>query len=241
VEVSKAARLHQWRKKAVRIASIRVTLSLRGEFNMSLSRRNVVSGGSMLALVTLSGCGADTLASLTGSTTAQSPLKVAASRALATLSGTGGFAATKVASVSLPVQLAGQSGGSLTSAMLADSAYRARVVAVVNTIAEAAVPAARAIIEGGITSAENAPGSSPHPATDALERATSAGSYPLVVAAIESRLAGPEGLVIDEVLGNVVGIDRTGFVADMARRAVVGIFAAIGVEEATILGRELPA
>jgi hypothetical protein len=208
---------------------------------MSLSRRNVVSGGSMLALVSLSGCGADTLASLTGSATTQSPLKVAAARALAALGNAGGFAANKAATIGLPVQLAGQSGGSLTSAMLADAGYRARVIATVNAVAEAAVPAARATIEGGIASTEKADGASPHPATDALEKATSAAAYPLVVAALEARLAGPEGLVVDDALGNVVGIDRTRFVADIAQRTVAAIFAAIGVEEAMITGRELPA
>lgn len=208
---------------------------------MALSRRNVVTGGSMLALVSLSGCGAESLASLTGSTTSQSPLKAATARTLTSLGTAGGFAATKAASVTLPAAMAGQEGGSIFSTSLIDTAYRAKLTGVANALAEAVVPVAKPVVEGGIASAETAKGPGPHPAADALEKATSALIYPLATAAIEARLTGSEAMLVEEALGQVTGIDRAGFVADIARRAIAGMFAAIGVEEATILGNELPA
>ncbi len=195
----------------------------------------------MLALVTLSGCGAETLTYMTDSATSQSPLKVATARALTTLGSTGGFTTSKAATVSLPVALAGQASGSIFGSSIADTAYRAKLAAAANTLAEAAVPAAKALIESGVSGAEAVKGTSPHPATDALEKTTSALVYPLVTAAIEARLTGAEGALVAEALGQVIGIDRAGFIADVAQRTVAGIFAAIGVEEASILGNEMPA
>jgi hypothetical protein len=209
---------------------------------MNLSRRNVVSGASMAALVTLSGCGGDTLASLTGSsTTAQAPLKIAAGRALTALGSAGGFAGSAAAKISLPVQLAGQSGGSIFGASLTESTYRAKLVATVNAVAEAAIPAAKALIENGAATYAAASGPGPYPGTDALQRAIGASLLAPVSAAIEARLNGPDGVVVDEALAQVIGIDKAGFTADVAQRAIAGIFAAIGVEEAGILGNELPA
>jgi hypothetical protein len=204
-----------------------------------LSRRRLIAAGLALPLAGLAGC-VTRFGDVPGLEDAvRRLLTLSSQRAFARLAVENGFFADELARVDLPSQLGGSAFTRAFAVLLGSAQVQDRLLRLVN---EAAVEGARAaapvvyeatrgmsiadavaIVRGGPTSA-----------TDYLQRELGEGLFNAMYRPVGGFLRMADEGLVTRALRIATGIDFPGLQADVTRKAALGLYRAIGREEAAI-------
>jgi hypothetical protein len=204
-----------------------------------LSRRSLVAAALVLPLLGLGGC-ATRLGDAPGLDEAvRRLLTLSAQRAFARLLAREGFFADDLARVTLPSQLGGSAFTRALAVLLGSSYAQDRLLRIVNDAAsdgarDAAPLVYRAIGNVRIVDARTVLSGSPTAATELLARELGEGLFDALYPGVGRVLRVADNGLVARALLIVTGIDFPGLQADVTRKAALGVYRAIGREEAAI-------
>lgn len=203
------------------------------------ARRALITGLLSLPLLALPGC-ATRLGDLPGlERSVRRLLTLASQRAFARLAQREGFFADDVARVNLPSQLGGSAFTRALAVLLGTRLVQDRLLRVVN---EAAAEGARlaaplvydSIRDMSITDALAILRGGPTAATEHLQRNLGDRIFETMFPPIGEALRVADNGLVQRALRIATGIDFAGLQADVTRKAALGLYRAIGREEAAI-------
>ena len=203
------------------------------------TRRRLLAGALALPLLALAGC-ATRLGDIPGLDEAiRRLLTLSSQRAFARLATREGFFADEVARVNLPTQLGGTAFTRSLAVLLGTRMVQDRLLRVVNeAAAQGAALAAPAVYESirGMSIADAAAilRGGPTAATDYLQRDMGDRIFEIMFPAIGEAMQVADDALVQRALRIATGIDFRGLQADVTRKAAMGIYRAIGREEAAI-------
>ena len=204
-----------------------------------LTRRALIGAGLSLPLLGLAGC-ATRLGDLVNFEDAiRRLLTISSQRAFARLLTDEGFFRDDLARVSLPSQLGGSGVASALAVALGTRAVQDRLLRVVNIAAAQAADAAAPVVYDSIRDmtirdALSLVRGGPMAATDYLERSIGDRIVDAMFPEVGDALRVAESGLVAKALRVATGIDFAGLQADVSRKAAMGIYRAIGREEAAI-------
>ena len=206
-----------------------------------LTRRRLIAAGLTLPLLTLPGC-ATRLGDLGGfgiEDAIRRVLTLSSQRAFQQLLSDEGFFRDDLARVNLPSQLGGSGVTSALAVLLGTSAVQDRLLRLVNNAAREGAEAAAPLVYDSIrdmtiTDAMSLVRGGPTAATDYLQRSIGDRIFDAMFPQIGNALRSLDNGLVSRALGVATGIDFTGLQADIARKGALGIYRAIGREEAAI-------
>ncbi|MEA3063479.1 MAG: hypothetical protein QOJ94_3260 [Sphingomonadales bacterium] len=204
-----------------------------------VSRRALVGSGLALPLLLLPAC-ATRLGDLSGLDEAvRRLLTLAAQRAFARLLTREGFFADDLARISLPSQLGGSAFTRAFAVLLGSSYVQDRLLRIVNDAAsdaarDAAPVVYQAIRDVRIDDARTLLRGSPTAATELLQRELGEGLFDALYPGVGRVLRIADNGLVARALLIATGIDFPGLQADVTRKAALGLYRAIGREEAAI-------
>jgi hypothetical protein len=205
----------------------------------SLNRRALIGAGLALPLLALPGC-ATRLGDLVGLEGAiRRILTLSSQRAFARLLTDEGFFQDELARIQPPSALGGSAVTAALAIALGTRAVQDRLLRLVN---HAAVEGARAaapvvydsIRDMTITDATSIVRGGPTAATDYLQRQMGERIFDAIFPDVGNALRVADNGAVQRMLRVATGIDFGGLQADVARKASMGIYRAIGREEAAI-------
>jgi hypothetical protein len=202
-------------------------------------RRSFLAAGLALPLLALPGC-ATRLGDIPGLDQAiRRLLTLSSQRAFARLLTREGFFSDEVARVNLPSQLGGSGFTQALAVLLGTRAVQDRLLRVVNEAAyqgaNAAAPVVYASIRDmSISDAVSILRGGPMAATNYLQRNMGESIFEAMFPGVGSFLQAADNGLVQRALRIATGIDFTGLQADVTRKAAMGIYRAIGREEAAI-------
>lgn len=204
------------------------------------SRRGVLAAAcAALPLLALPGC-MTRLGDLPGLDEAiRRLLTLSSQRAFARLLTSEGFFADDLARVSLPTQLGGSAFTRAFAVLLGSSAVQERLLRLVNVAAtQAAQRAAPVVYETirtmSISDALAISRGGPTAATDYLQRNLGESVFNAMFPEVGDYLSVAENGLVGRALLIATGIDFRGIQSDVTRKAAMGLYRAIGREEAAI-------
>ncbi|MEA3038319.1 MAG: hypothetical protein QOE79_832 [Sphingomonadales bacterium] len=204
-----------------------------------LSRRSLVAAALALPFLSLAGC-ATRLGDVPGlDETVRRLLDLSAQRAFARLLTRDGFFADDLARVTLPSQLGGSAFTRAFAVLLGSSYVQDRLLRIVNDAAsdaarDAAPVVYQAIRNIRIDDARTVLRGSPTAATELLERELGEGLFDALYPGVGRVLRIADNGIVARALLIATGIDFPGLQADVTRKAALGVYRAIGREEAAI-------
>ncbi|MEA3034517.1 MAG: hypothetical protein QOH04_272 [Sphingomonadales bacterium] len=204
-----------------------------------LSRRGLVAVALVLPLLSLPGC-ATRLGDVSGLDEAvRRLLTLSAQRAFARLLTREGFFADDLARVTLPSQLGGSAFTRAFAVLLGSAYVQDRLLRIVNDAAsdaarDAAPVVYQAIRNVTVADARTVLRGSPTAATDLLERELGEGLFDAFYPGVGRVLKVADSGLVARALLIATGIDFPGLQADVTRKAALGLYRAIGREEAAI-------
>jgi hypothetical protein len=203
------------------------------------TRRGLIAGALALPLLALPGC-ATRLRDIPGIEQAiRRLLTLSSQRAFSRLAVREGFFSDEVARVNLPTQLGGSAFTRSLAVLLGTRAVQDRLLRIVNDAAvEGAALAAPVVYDSirdmSVTDAIAILRGGPTAATDHLQRQMGDRIFEAMFPAIGNALRVADNGVVQRALRIATGIDFPGLQADVTRKAAMGIYRAIGREEAAI-------
>jgi hypothetical protein len=207
--------------------------------NQLLTRRSLIAAGCTLPLLALPGC-ATKLGSLFNLEEAvRRLLTISSQRAFARLLTDEGFFADELTRVNLPSQLGGSGIASTLAVALGNRAVQDQLLRVVNRAAAQAADAAAPVVYESIrnisiTDALSIVRGGQTSATNYLQRSMGDAIVNAMFPQVGQALRAPENSLVSRALRVATGIDFGGLQADVSRKAALGIYRAIGREEAAI-------
>ena len=204
-----------------------------------LSRRRLIAAGLTLPLVGLAGC-VTRLRDVPGLEDAvRRLLTLSSQRAFARLAVENGFFADELARVNLPSQLGGSAFARAFAVLLGSAEVQDRLLRLVNAAAvegaRAAAPMVYDAIRGmSIADAVAIVRGGPTSATDYLQRELGEGLFNAMYRPVGGFLRMADEGLVTRALRITTGIDFPGLQADVTRKAALGLYRAIGREEAAI-------
>ena len=204
-----------------------------------LTRRRLLASGLLVPLLGLAGC-ATRLGDVPGLDEAvRRLLTLSAQRAFARLLTREGFFADDLARVTLPSQLGGSAFTRAFAVLLGSAYVQDRLLRIVNDAAadgarDAAPVVYQAIRNVRIDDARIVLRGSPTGATDLLQRELGEGLFDAFYPGVGRVLRVADNGLVARALLIATGIDFPGLQADVTRKAALGLYRAIGREEAAI-------
>jgi hypothetical protein len=204
-----------------------------------LTRRRLIAAGVTLPLLALPGC-ATKLGDLFNLEDAvRRLLTISSQRAFAQLLTDEGFFQDELARVQLPSQIGGSGIASTLAVALGNRGVQDRLLRVVNRAATEAAEAAAPVVYDSIRSMSivDALGivrGGPSAATAYLQRSMGDAIVNAMFPQVGRALRVADDGLASRALRYATGIDFAGLQADVSRKAALGIYRAIGREEAAI-------
>jgi hypothetical protein len=204
-----------------------------------LTRRRLIAAGVTLPLLALPGC-ATKLGDLFNLEDAvRRLLTISSQRAFAQLLTDEGFFQDELARVQLPSQIGGSGIASTLAVALGNRGVQDRLLRVVNRAATEAAEAAAPVVYDSIRSISivDALGivrGGPSAATAYLQRSMGDAIVNAMFPQVGRALRVADDGLASRALRYATGIDFAGLQADVSRKAALGIYRAIGREEAAI-------
>jgi len=205
----------------------------------SPTRRSLIAGALALPLLGLAGC-ATRLGDIPGlDESIRRLLTVSTQRAVARLAVREGFFADDVARVDLPPQMGGSAFARALAVLLGTRMVQDRLLRVVNAAAaegaRAAAPAIyRSIRDMSLVDAAAILRGGPTAATDRLQSEMGDRIFEAMFPAVGEAMRVADDALVQRALRITTGIDFRGLQADVTRKAAMGLYRAIGREEAAI-------
>lgn len=203
------------------------------------TRRTLLAGAFALPLLGLAGC-ATRLGDIPGlDESIRRLLTLSSQRALARLAVREGFFADEVARVDLPSQMGGTAFTRALAVLLGTRMVQDRLLRVVNeAAAEGARTAAPVIYESirgmSLVDAAAILRAGPTAATDRLQQEVGDRIFEAMFPAVGQALSVADDELVQRALRITTGIDFRGLQSDVTRKAAMGLYRAIGREEAAI-------
>jgi hypothetical protein len=207
--------------------------------DQSLTRRSLLVAGCTLPLLALPGC-ATRLGDLFNFEDAvRRMLTLSSQRAFAQLLQDEGFFRDDLARVNLPSQVGGSGIAATLAVALGSRAVQDRLLRIVNRAAGEAAQAAAPVVAESIRSMSIADAlaivrGGPGAATAYLQRSMGDAIVNAMFPQVGQALRTADNGLVTRALRVATGIDFAGLQADVARKAALGIYRAIGREEAAI-------
>ncbi len=203
-----------------------------------ISRRNMIGGTALVALLTLPGC-ATSLGSFGIDDAVRRLLTISSQRAFARLMQANGFYDNQVAQIDLPPQLGGAGASNAIIAALTGALVKDRLRKQVNRAAEVGAKRAAPVVTDAIRGLTIADAlgvirGGPTAATSLLENAMGDALFNAMLPGVGEGLRMFDDRIVTEALRLATGIDFQGLASDVSRKGSRAIYRAIGAEEAAI-------
>jgi len=207
--------------------------------HLPLSRRRLLAGAIALPLLGLGAC-VTRLGDIPGlDESIRRLLTLSSQRALTRLAVREGFFADDVARVNLPSQMGGAGFARALAVLLGTRMVQDRLLRVVNDAAAEGARAAAPVVYASIRDMSLADAAiiargGPTAATDRLQQELGGRIFEAMFPAVGEAMRIADDSLVERALRITTGIDFRGLQADVTRKAAMGLYRAIGREEAAI-------